>query len=310
MKIYKYTHGETIPEKTVIALGFFDGVHEGHRRLLAAAKRAAEEKELTFAVFTFRTVCGVKGKTVIYSDEEKLTLFRELGVEAVILADFADISGISADSFIKDCLFHDMGCRVAVCGYDFRFGKGRVGDAKLLSDTLLSLGAECIIEDEHKLYGEKISTTKIKELLAAGDVGEARLFLGYPYFMLASVEHGRGVGQKLGFPTVNTTLSPERAPLRRGVYRTAVSISGKLYTGVTNVGTCPTFEERAVHAETYIVGYSGDLYGEKIRIFFLGFLRDEKKFSTPEELIMQINVDKNKAIKENGELTWQEIGLN
>lgn len=310
MKIYKYIPGEAIPEKTAIALGFFDGVHEGHRKLLSTAKRISKEKGLTFAVFTFRTVCGIKGNTIIYSDDEKLSLFEDIGVESVILLDFSDISDISADSFIKECLFRDMGCRVAVCGYDFRFGKGRVGDAKLLFDILSSLGAECIIEDEHKIDGEKISTTKIKELLEVGEVGQARLFLGYPYFMLGDVERGRGVGQKLGFPTVNTTLSPERAPLRRGVYRTAVSISGKLYTGVTNVGTCPTFKERAVHAETYIVGYSGDLYGEKIKIFFLGFLRDEKKFSSPEELIMQINVDKNRAIKENGELTWQEIGLN
>ncbi len=310
MEIYTYTPGVALPEKTVIALGFFDGVHEGHRRLFATAKRTAEERGLTFAVFTFRTVCGVKGKTVIYSDEEKLALFRELGVEAVILADFSDISDISADSFIKNCLLCDMGCRVAVCGYDFRFGKGRAGDAKLLSDTLASLGAECIIEDEHKICGEKISTTKIKELLAEGKAERARLFLGYPYFILADVEHGRGVGQKLGFPTVNTRLSPERAPLRLGVYRTAVSISGRLYTGVTNVGTCPTFKEREVHAETYIVGYSGDLYGEKIRIFFLGFLRDEHKFSSAEKLIMQINVDKDRAIKENGDLTWLATGQN
>ena len=96
--------------------------------------------------------------------------------------------------------------------------------------------------------------------------------------------------------------------LRHGVYRTAVEISGELYTGITNIGTCPTFEAREAHAETYIIGYSGSLYGKKIRILFLARLRDEKKFNSPQELIMQINIDKNTAIKENGELRWQDFG--
>lgn len=308
MKIYNYTPGVKIPEKTAVALGFFDGVHEGHRRLLSVAKKAAEERGLTFAVFTFRASSGMKGGTRVYTDEEKLLLFEKLGVEAVILTNFSDVSSISAESFVRDSLFSDMGCRIAICGYDFRFGKERVGNAEFLSDALKELGAECIIEDEQKINGEKISTTKIKELLESGDLEGARLFLGAPYSILASVEHGRGVGRSLGFPTVNTPLPKERAPLRRGVYRTALLISGKAYTGVTNVGICPTFKEREVHAETYIVDYSGDLYGDKINILFLGFLRDEKKFDSPEELIMQINVDKTRAIEENGDLTWLATG--
>ena len=310
MKIYSYIPGVKIQESTVIALGLFDGVHEGHRRLLSTAKKAAEEKGLTFAVFTFRASCKIKGSTVVYTDEEKLSLFEELGVDAVILADFSDVSKICAESFVRDSLVSDMGCRAAVCGYDFRFGKERAGNAEFLRAALQKLGAECLIEDEHRLYGEKISTTKVKKLLENGDLETARLYLGAPYFILASVEHGRGVGKGLGFPTVNTPLPEERAPLKRGVYRTAALIDGVLYTGITNVGTCPTFDEREVHAETYIVGYSGDLYGDKIKIFFLGFLRDEKKFSSPEELIMQINIDKNRAIKENGDLTWLATGLN
>ena len=309
MKIYRYTPGESIGEKTVIALGFFDGVHEGHRRLFATAKAAAEKRGLTFTVFTFSAVGGIKGNTLIYSNDEKLSLLEKAGVEAVVIADFSNISGFSPEEFVRGCLYRDLGCRLAVAGYDFRFGKNRGGDAAYLAQTLKSLGSECIIEEEHKINGEKISTTKIKELLALGMVEEAQIFLGHPYFIIGKVEHGRGAGAGLGFPTVNTKLDGERAPLCRGVYRTAVEISGELYTGVTNVGTCPTFDEREIHAETYIVGYSGSLYGDTVKIFFLGYLREERKFSSPEELIMQINVDKNIAIKENGDLTWQAIGL-
>lgn len=308
MKIYNYKPGTNIGKKTAVALGYFDGVHAAHRRLLSTAKQIAEKRGLLFTVFTFTAKAGVKENRLIYSTEEKLALLESLGVEAVVLADFADISEISAEIFAKDCLFGDMDCNVAVAGFDFRYGKCRAGNISILRTALEELGAECIVEPEHTIDGEKISSTKIKELLVQGDVESARKFLGYPYQLICTVEHGKGIGKKLGFPTVNTKLEPERAVLKRGVYRTAVEISGKLYTGITNIGTCPTFEERETHAETYIIGYSGSLYGEKIRILFLGRLRDEKKFNSPQELIMQINVDKNKAIEENGELKWQEFG--
>ena len=310
MKIYRYTPGVSLGEKTAVALGFFDGVHEGHRRLLATAKAAAEKNRLLFTVFTFESKSGFKGNAVIYPTEEKLALFESLGVEAVVISDFSEIANICAQRFVKDCLFRDMGCRVAVAGFDFCYGKGRGGNAKTLSESLAELGAECIIESEHRIDGEKISTTKIKELLASGQVKEARRYLGFPYHITCEVERGRGVGRRLGFPTVNSKIDTNITPLRRGVYRTAVEIEGKLYTGVTNIGTCPTFPEREIHAETYIVNYSGDLYGEKIRILFLGYLREEKRFGSPDELIMQINVDKIRALEENGDLTWQAIGQN
>ena len=139
----------------------------------------------------------------------------------------------------------------------------------------------------------------------AADVKAAREFLGMPYRIRAFVEHGNGVGKSLGFPTLNT---PARH-LKNGVYRTATEIDGRLYPSLTNVGVCPTFEARTVHAETYIIDFSGDLYGKSVRIFFLDYLREEKAFSNEKELILQINVDKNRVISENGDMTWQEIGL-
>ena len=307
MKIYEYIPGRSVGiGKAAIALGFFDGVHRGHRRLLESAGRLAKEKNLTFAVLTFPAEDAIKGASALYSTDEKLRILDSLGVEAVIMAKFKSVSEICAEDFICDSLIRDMNCSAAVAGYDFRFGKGALGDAALLSGMLSERGKECIIEDEHKINGEKISTTKIKELLGEGNVAEAWNFLGSPYRHLAPVERGRGVGHSLGFPTVNTQ-SPH---LGRGVFRTATEIDGKIYNSITNVGTCPTFPERKKHAETYVIDYSGDLYGKEIRIYFLGFLREERAFSSEKELIMQINIDKNRAIKENGDLKWQEIGLN
>jgi len=309
LKIYKYFPGKELPiADTVIALGFFDGVHLAHRRLIERARRLADERGLTLAVFTFPAESRLKGDGVLYSTEQKLAILEELSVEAVIMADFKEVADIDAEDFIDRSLIKDMHCRAAVAGFDFRFGKGAVGNAALLSERLSEEGVECVIEHELKIDGEKISTTKIKELLSLGMPEEARRHLGCPYFITARVEHGCGAGRGLGFPTANTEFDGGKTPLKVGVYRTAVDVGGRLYTGVTNVGTCPTLGERGLHAETYIVDYSGDLYDEKLRIFFLGFLRDEIKFKDKKDLILQINVDKNRAIKENGVLTWQAIG--
>lgn len=311
MKIYEYTPNKKldIPE-CALALGFFDGVHAGHRKLLETTRTLAKERGLIFAVFTFLSENGFKSKERLYSTGEKLSLLEDIGAEAVIISDFSGISEISAEDFINGSLISDMNARVAVAGYDFRFGRGALGDSALLANTMKSAGLDCVIEKEQKIGEEKISTTKIKELLASGEVGLARQFLGMPYFIGGEVKRGNGVGHTLGFPTVNTDFEDGKTLLKRGVYRTAVDVDGTLYSGVTNVGSCPTFEERSLHAETFILDFSGDLYGKTIRIYFLGFLREEKQFSSPKELILQINVDKNRAIKENGELLWQEIGLN
>lgn len=309
MKIYEYVPGKSIIDNTAIALGFFDGVHKGHRLLLKTTRNLAREKNLTFTVFTFRSENSFKTGGSIYSTDEKLEIFESLGVEAVILADFASVASISAEDFVRSALVKDMGCHAAVAGYDFRFGNKAAGNAELLKSILTELGAACVIEEEQQIDGGKISTTAIKELLLRGDVKNAKRYLETPYFITATVTHGNGVGRKLGFPTVNTSIPLGRTVMKRGVYRTAVAIDDKLYSSVTNVGVCPTFDEREAHTETYILDYSGDLYGKKIRIFFLDYLREEIKFKDPKSLVLQINVDINRVLKENGELKWQEIGL-
>jgi riboflavin kinase/FMN adenylyltransferase len=311
LKIYDYTPGQKIDTGcTAIALGFFDGIHVAHRRLLQKTREIAKKENLIFAVFTFPSENSFKGEDTIYSTEQKLLILEKLGVEAVILADFKSISEISAYNFVKDSLICEMNCRAAVAGYDFRFGKNAMGNSDLLSSLLSANGAICHIEEEMKIGDTKISTTMIKLLLKEGKVEESKEFLGAPFFLKSKVRHGLGLGRKLGFPTVNTDFNGAGIPLKRGVYRTAVRIGGKLYSSLTNVGTCPTFEERLMHAETFIIDFSDTVYEEEIYIFFLGFIRDEKKFNSKEELIMQINVDKIKTINENGDLTWQEIGLN
>ena len=311
MDICIYTPGKKIPgECSVIALGFFDGVHIAHRKLLKRAKSLATRLGLEFTVFTFPSENSLfKDESRLYSTEDKLDIIRSLGADRVIIADFKDISEISAEDFVRKSLFGDMNCRGAVVGYDFRFGKSRGGDALLLKNLLDELGGICEIEDEVKMGKDKVSSTGIKNLLLNGDAEGAAALLGLPYFVTGNVEHGRGVGRKLGFPTVNYDFNERIPPLKKGVYRTVSTADGRIYNSVTNVGTCPTFEGIDFHIETHLIDFQGDLYGKKIRTYFLGYLREEMRFESEKELIMQIEVDKIRTITENGESKWQEIGL-
>ena len=293
--IHNYTPGQRADGKRVVALGFFDGVHLGHRALLQRAKKEADERGALLAVFTFAAeTFGKKGAGRLYSTEEKMEIFEGLGVDEVMIADFGSVADIAAEDFVQGTLIHDIGAVCTVCGEDFRFGKGALGNLSLLERLMSEAGGECIAVSDERLDGVKVSTTKIKELFAEGDVKTANALLGAPLYLSGVVERGLGLGKKLGFPTVNTPIGAKGEIIRRGVYRTRLSVDGRCYDAITNVGICPTFEEREVHQETFVLEDIGDLYGKKIKVFLLEFLRDEKRFESQNDLIMQINVDINR----------------
>ncbi len=311
MKITEYKKGTHRESGRVIALGFFDGVHEGHRAILSAAKEESRRLGETFSVFTFPAEDGPPKKpTQLYSTEEKLAIFEHLGVDEVIISSFGEISDTDAEDFVKKTLINDLRCRCAVAGFDFRFGKNASGDAEFLTKILNGSNIPSIIIDEQKNGGEKISTTRIKKLLREGNCEKANELLGFPFTMTARVTSGLGLGKKLGIPTLNNDLKEEFCPLKKGVYRTVTKTPLGVFNSVTNIGECPTFGIRNIHAETHIIDFSGDLYGCEIFIFFLGYLREEKQFKDKESLILQINVDKNRTVKENGDIKWLETGLN
>ncbi len=302
MKIYEYKLGEGLDiGRCVVALGFFDGVHLAHRELIKAAKEKANSLGALCAVFTFPSECGLlkNASPRIYGTAEKLKIFEELGIDACIIADFMSISGLSAEDFIKNVIIRDMGAVSAVCGYNFRFGKGASGNTELLSKVMSLAGLEAFILDEYTYKGNVISSSTIREYISAGDVKTANELLGGELFFTGAVMHGRGDGRGFGFPTVNTALPEYRQLPRLGVYKTRIPIDGIDYIGLTNIGVCPSFGERQVHLETYILGFKGDLYGRELDIYLQDFIRDEKHFSSKEELIMQINIDKNKVLKES-----------
>lgn len=312
MRIIEYKYPEDLKLKDLaVALGYFDGVHVGHRELISLLVREARAKGLSAYILTFADSISKTKKTqsIIYNIEEKIGIFSSLGVDGVIVADFESISQLSPESFVSDVLIGSLGAEIALSGFNFRFGIRASADSSMLVKLMCENGKSAIILSEQKSDGKTISATTIRELLSSGRLEEATLLLGEPYSIEGKVERGLGLGKSFGFPTVNLPLRSS-SPLSVGVYRTAVMIDGKLYTGVTNVGRCPTIAEREVHAETLIADFDGDLYGRTIRIFFLGYLREEKKYDSVEQLREQIYKDKEKSQKINGDLKWLATGLN
>ena len=155
-----------------------------------------------------------------------------------------------------------------------------------------------------------MSSSAIREMLSQKRLDEAAALLGKPFFADGKVSHGLGLGKKLGFPTVNLEFTAEKFTLPSGVYFTAVKIKDSLYASITNLGVCPTFDEREIHAETFIFDFDEDIYDKEIRLYFIEFIRDEIRFSSKNDLIMQINIDINKALELAKEKKWQEIGQN
>ena len=311
MDVRKYSYPEKLDiTGSAVALGYFDGVHLGHRELISLLVREARAKKLKPYVFTFVDDLAKTKKTqsIIYNTEEKLKIFASLGVEGVIIANFSSISGLPPEAFVNEVLIEALGAELAISGYNFRFGKYAAAGAPELIELMEAAGKRALVLSEQKINGAPLSATVIRQLIADKKLDEATKMLGIPYFIEGTVEKGLGLGKVYGFPTINLPLR-QTAPLPSGVYRTAVETGGKLYTGITNVGTCPTVCEREIHTETLIADFDGDLYGKTLRIYFLGYLREEKRFDSVDALREQIYSDRDKSIEENGDLKWLEIGL-
>ena len=311
MKVFSYQPGNFhAPSESVLALGFFDGIHLGHRALIALAAEKAKALGLPLGVFTFPAEDAMMKKSALrlYDTKKKLSLLSSLGVDCVFMCELSTIASVSAEDFVRRCLVSEMRAAVTVCGFNYRFGNGAKGDCDALDRYMRALGRENITLPPMYHSDELLSSGAIRTHLAKGDVARAAEMLGAPYALSGEVQSGDGRGKTLGFPTVNIPLAENQLLLPPGVYVTATQTDAGIFPSVTNVGTCPTFGERSIHAETHLCGFSGNLYGTNVELKFLARLRDEKLFSSGEELIKQINIDKNKAMEVYK--AWQEAGQN
>ena len=283
-------------EKTVIALGFFDGVHRGHGALLRKAAERAGELNAAPAVFTFDRSPKefVTGKPVLLinsNDDRRDIIRRVYGIQRVIFAPFdREMMTMPWQDFITELLVKQYGAVHLVAGHDYRFGHKNEGTVERLQEKCRELGLGCDIIPKVELEGITVSSTYIRTLLEQGDVERAALFLGHPHCLSQTVRHGQRLGRTIGIPTVNLAVPAHVLTPERGVYITRAFLpDGRSCPGVTNVGTRPTVTEGdTVSVETYLLGFDGDLYGQTVRLDFYKRLRGEVKFPSLEALRKEI----------------------
>ena len=280
----------------VAALGVFDGVHLGHRTVIDRAVMLGSG-ELRSVVFTFRQGSVTnKGRLRLLRDKDKFYRLEQRRVDLICSPDLSEVRDMEAEDFVSRILAGRLRCRYAVCGKDFRFGRGAAGDAELLKRLGEKYGFEAVVLDKLALGGETVSSTVIKEHIAKGEIVRANELLGYRFGYRLPVIHGREIGRTWDFPTINQLLPEGIVMPRYGVYCSRVKTGGKAYTGVTNIGVKPTVgAEKAPLAETYIIGFGGDLYGKTVQVSLERFIRPEKRFDSIEELRKQIARDTEEA---------------
>ena len=298
MKVYR--QDEIKPgqfDRTVCALGNFDGVHLGHRRILDRLEAAKQELGLPSIVYTFephpvRVLNPKKNLRLIFDYPQRIELLRKANPDALVVAHFTlELAHTPAETFVNETLFKLFGVRKVVVGYDFNFGRGGDGNAQHLTKLGKELGFEVEQVPAVKIGEKTISSSRIRRLIQAGEIRMVNEMLGRPFHLVGNVVKGtcRG-GSVLGIPTANLSTQQELIPAK-GVYAAMVRIPQGFYASAVNVGCNPTFDNGALSVEAHILDFSGDLYDEEIEIHFLQRLRDEKRFDSVERLGQQMRKD-------------------
>ncbi|WP_462136865.1 bifunctional riboflavin kinase/FAD synthetase [Candidatus Mycalebacterium sp.] len=282
--------------KTVCALGNFDGVHLGHRKIIAALKEKAAQYGAKSCAVTFdpHPQKFLKNKTVhlLMPFDERLELLEKSGIEAVVRLEFCEsLSLMSPEQFIKEIMVEKAGMVSIVVGPRFGFGNKRRGNVDLLGKMGDKFGFETVVLEPAMAGGERVSSSRIRDLILTGHTDEASELLGYRYYIKGVVDEGEKRGREIGFPTVNLKTPWEILP-KPGVYATVTEIEGHARErSITNIGSRPTFGGNKVVTESHLLDAEGDFYGKKATVEFVERVRDEKKFGSSDDLSRQIAKD-------------------
>lgn len=283
----KFRQSNIVP--AIYALGFFDGVHLGHQALLAACRELANKLSCKAGVVTFTThplavVSGNAPKLINTPEDRKKLLYAQFHMDTVVEMPFdRDLMEQSWTEFLS-CLQAEFGAAGFVCGEDFRFGYRGEGTPAHLQDYCKEKGILCAVVPEQTKDGVVISSTHIRKLLEQGEMAKGREFLGHPHILTGTVVSGKHIGTTLGTPTANLQIPDGVVIPKHGVYACRGFVDGKAYPAVTNIGTRPTVNGEGVTVEAWLLDFAGDLYGKELTLAFYDFLREEKKFSSLEEL--------------------------
>lgn len=283
----------------VAAIGNFDGVHRGHRALVAEAQRIAAGAKsvlvMSFEPHPRRFFVPSAPPFRLDALETKARILGGLGVDALLALPFnAALASLGPEDFVTQILQRDLGLAHVVVGYDFTFGKGRAGDTAMLKELCAARGIGVSVVSAHGDDHGAFSSSRIRALLEEGKPEAAAELLGRPWEIVGVVEHGDKRGRELGFPTANVALTDFQVP-KFGIYAVRVFIDGKQHSGVASLGIRPTFNQTDVKLEVYLFDFAGDLYGRSMRVEFHNFLRPELKYEGPEALKVQIAADVDAA---------------
>ena len=298
MELIRYLHNLRENHRACIAtIGNFDGVHRGHQAVIQQLKDHAAALKLPTVVMLFEPqplefFSPETAPVRLTSFREKIELLKECSVDRVLCLRFqAALASLHAEDFIDRLLVQGLGVKGVIVGDDFRFGQGRKGDIDMLVRAGQDYGFDVIPTRTYSHEGLRVSSSRIREYLSAGEFQKANAMLGRPYSISGKVIRGDRRGRQLGFPTANIALRHIRLPLS-GVYVVKIHGLGKtVHTGVANIGTRPVFDGKKILLEIHLFEFEQDIYGQRIEVEFLKFIRSEKRFASPEELRGQIAKD-------------------
>lgn len=295
----KVTTSQILPRERVIALGTFDGVHLGHQAVLEVATVIAMCEKMAPCALSFLnhplSVVGAGAPPLLTLPAEKALLVSRSLIDELILLPFTRrLSGLAPEEFIRG-LVGPGGARHIVVGDNYTFGAGGAGNVELLDKLSREMGYTLHVVPKVSISGMDVSSTRIRELLLAGDVRTAAALLGRAYTIGGPVVHGNHIGHEMGFPTINIDIPQGKLLPKFGVYFGYAQIAGEQYRAMFNLGVKPTVGSDKPTLEAYLIDFEGDVYGEAARVSFVARLRDEKKFDSLAELSAQIKKDVQRA---------------
>ncbi len=298
---------KNISEKnaSVITIGTFDGIHLGHLKILETVLEISKRRQLKSILVTFETHPKVvlnnkldNSVKLLASGDEKITILEKLGIEKVVVIDFnTEIANYSYQDFVEKVLINKLKMQHLVIGHDHAFGRGRSGNFNTLSVLAKQREFGLTRVEPHYVEDKPASSSVVRNYLSLGKVRVASLYLGRHYTLTGLVVHGDGRGKKMSFPTANIDVGEcQKIVPMNGVYAIDVLVKGNRMKGMMNIGFRPTFESKEHTLEVHIFGLNEDIYKETITVYFKKRLRKEKKFSSVEELVKQLNLDKEQSL--------------
>lgn len=287
---------------SVVTIGNFDGVHRGHQVLVSAASADAQRRGLPSIALTFEphpaTFFGRRDPSEfrIQSSEERALALKRCGISQVVTADFgAELASLTAEEFVSDVLHKTLHAAAVHVGHDFTFGRGRSGTCEILERLGAAVGMSVIVHAQHDVDGVVASSTRLREALRSGDLISYERIAGRRYTIVGEVESGAGRGRTIGIPTLNVYPALRLLP-PRGVYATRLHIDGKQHDAISNLGIRPTFAgDPRVSLETHVLSDGFVATSRHVEVEFVAFIRPERRFDGPQELVAQIATDTNQA---------------